>query len=80
MLLYIYGKGKVRKNRVVRVIELRFTLLSQDSDLIITAPTTAAADDIGSSTIHTSLDMGIRNQQGKLNAILNLISNDCGKD
>ncbi len=77
LLLYIPGKGGVGKNRVVHAIEMGCALLSQNSDLVITAPTGAAADNIGGSTIHTSLAIGIRNRHGKSNAISNLWTARC---
>lgn len=71
LLLYIRGEGGVGKSRVVHAIELGCTILSRDSDLVITAPTGAAADNIGGSTIHTTLAIGVRNRHGKSNAISN---------
>ncbi len=72
MLLYICGKSGVRKNKVVYTIELGCTLLSPDSNLIITAPISAATDNIGDSIIHTSLAISIRNKYKKSNKISNL--------
>ncbi len=77
LLLYIRGKGGVGKSRVGHAIELGCTLLSQDSDLVITTPTDAAVDNIGGSTIHTSLAIGVRNRNGKSNAISNLWTARC---
>lgn len=77
LLLYICGEGGVRKSRIVHAIELGCALLLRDSDLVITAPMGAAADNIGGSTIHTSLAIGVRNRHGKSNAISNLWTARC---
>ncbi len=72
LLFYICGKGGVGKSKVVHAIEMGYALLSQNSDLVITAPTSAVTDNIGGSIIHTSFAIGVRNRHGKLNAISNL--------
>ncbi len=72
LLLYICRKDRVGKNKVVHTIELGCTLLSQDSDLVITTPTSATADNIDGSTIYTGLVIDVRNRHKKLNAISNL--------
>ncbi len=72
LLLYIRGQGGVGKSRVVYAIEMEYTLLSQNSDLVITAPTNTVADNIGGSTIHTSLAISVRDRHGKSNIISNL--------
>ncbi len=77
LLLYICGEGGVGKSRVVYVIELGCTFLSRDSNMVITAPTGAAADNIGGSTIHTSFAIGVRNRNRKSNAISNLWTARC---
>ncbi len=77
LLLYIRGEGGVGKSRVVHAIELGCNLLLRDSDLVITAPTDAAADNIGGSTIHTSLAISIRNRHGKSNILSSLWTAQC---
>ncbi len=72
LLVYIRGEGGVGKSRIVHAIEMGCTLLSRNSDLVITVPTGTAADNIGGSTIHTSLTIGVRNIHGKSNVISNL--------
>lgn len=71
-MLYISGKGRIGKSKVVHTIKLGCALSSQNLDLIITAPTDAVADNIGGSTIHTSLAIIVRNRYGKSNTISNL--------
>ncbi len=77
MLLYIRDKSGVKKSRVIHVIEIRYAFLSQNSDLVITALTGAAADNISGSTIHMSLAIGVRNKHEKSNAISNLWTARC---
>ncbi len=72
LLLYIRGKHGVEKSKVVYMIELGYTLLSQDSNRVITAPTGATADNIDGSTIHTSLAISVKNRYRKSNTISNL--------
>ncbi len=72
LLLYIYKEDGVEKNRVVYTIELGYNLLLRDFNLIITAPTGAAADNIGGSTIYTSFAIDIRNKHGKSNILFSL--------
>ncbi len=72
LLLYICGEGGVGKSRVVHAMEIGCALLSRNSDLVITAPIGAVADNISGSTIHTSLALGVRNRHGKSNAISKL--------
>ncbi len=69
LLLYIRSEGGVRKSRVVHAIGIGCALLLQNSNLVITTPTSVVADNIGGSTIYTSLAIGIRNRYGKSNTI-----------
>lgn len=72
MLLNIYSKSRVKKIKVVHAIELGYIILLQNSDLIIIATTGTTADNIGGSTIHTSLTIDVKNRHRTLNAISNL--------
>ena len=58
MLLYIRGAGGVGKSRVIKAIEMGFLLLQRKEELLIAAPTGAAASGIGGSTVHAA--MGIK--------------------
>lgn len=60
LLLYIYGKGKVGKNRVVQAIELEYTLLLQNSDLVIIALMGATTNNIGNSIIYISFVISVK--------------------
>ncbi len=63
LLIYIRGKGGVGKSRVVKAIEMGFILLSRRKKLVISAPTSSAANGIGGNTVHTVL--GVNNQAEK---------------
>ncbi len=77
LLFYIHGESGVGKSRVIHAIELGCNLLLRDSNLVITAPTGAIADNIGGSTIHTSLAIGIRNRHRKSNILSSLRTARC---
>ncbi len=63
LLIYVRGEGAVGKSRVVKAIEMGFTLLGRRKELVISAPTGSAANVIGRSTVHTAL--GVNNRAGK---------------
>lgn len=77
LLLYIQGEGGVGKSRVVKAIELGFWLLSRREDLVLAAPTGAAASNIEGSTIHTCLGIGVRNNQGRTNKVSGMWTQRC---
>lgn len=56
MLLYIRVEGGVGKSRVVKAIEMGFGLLHRREELMITAPTGAAASKIGGN-MHVSMSI-----------------------
>lgn len=60
MLFYICYKDGVRKNSVVHAIEMGYVFLLQNFDLVITTPVSAAADNIGGSTIHIYLAISVK--------------------
>lgn len=72
LLLYIYSKSGIGKNRVIYASEIGCTFLLQDFYLVITTQTGTAVDNIDDSTIYTNLAIGIKNKLGKLNIISNL--------
>lgn len=51
---------------------MKYALLLQNSNLVITALTSSIIDNIGSSTIYISLAIGVRNRHKKLNIISKL--------
>jgi len=59
MLLAVAGEGGVGKTRVVEAVELGFELLCRKDEVILLAPTGAAAYNIGGRTIHTGLGIDI---------------------
>jgi ATP-dependent exoDNAse (exonuclease V) alpha subunit len=52
LLLYVGGTGK---SQVIRAVELGYELLQRKSEVLLTAPTGAAANHIGGRTVHTAL-------------------------
>ena len=58
MLVYVRRTGRVGKSRVIKAVEKEFSLLHRREELLITAPTGAAASGIGGSTVHAA--MGIK--------------------
>lgn len=65
LLLYIRGEGGVGKSRIVKTIHLGFSFLKRQENLLVAAPTGAAAANIGGATIHGALniDYCIQKQQ-----------------
>lgn len=71
LLLYICGKIRVGKSRVLHAIELKFPFSLINFDLVITALTDAIAENIGGSIIHISVAISVKNRHGKLDLISN---------
>ena len=59
MLLYVRRAGEVGKSQVIKAIEIGFFLLQWRNALLITAPTGAAANGIGGSTVHAAMEIKI---------------------
>lgn len=59
MLLCIIGEGGTGKSQVIKAIVAGMDLLHRKKEVILTAPTGAAADNIGGNTYHTSLGISI---------------------
>lgn len=59
MLLCIIGEGGTGKSQVIKAIVTGMDLLHRKKEVILTAPTGAAADNIGGNTYHTSLGISI---------------------
>lgn len=66
-MLYICGKGKIRKNRIVHAIELGCTLLLQEFDFVINALIDTSVDNISSSIFHISFAIGVKKRYGTSN-------------
>lgn len=72
LLLYICSNSRVRKNRVVHIIKLKWFLLMLDSDLVITIWMNATIDNLGHRSIYTSFIIGIKNKHRNSNIVSNL--------
>lgn len=72
LLLYIYSKSRVKKSKIIYMIKLRYIILLQDFDLIITTLISAIVDNIGDSIIYISLAISIKNRHKKWNTISHL--------
>jgi hypothetical protein len=70
MLLYIAGEGGVGKTRVIEAIELGYELLQRKSEVLLMAPTGAAAYNIGGRTIHNALCINIYNQPQRVSSLV----------
>jgi hypothetical protein len=58
-LLYIGGEGGVGKSQVIKAVAIGMDLIYCKNELILMAPTGAAADVIGGNTYHTSLGISL---------------------
>jgi hypothetical protein len=63
-LLYIRGEGGTGKSQIVKAIDAGMDLLARKHEVIVMAPTGAAADNIGGNTYHTSLGISINRSRG----------------
>jgi hypothetical protein len=63
MLLYVGGEGGVGKSQVIKGIVAGMNLISRKDEVILMAPTGAAADNISGNTYHTSLGISINKTQ-----------------
>lgn len=58
MLIYIRDEGKVRKNKIIKEIEIRLTLFGRRKELVISTFTNFKANRIGRSIVHTTPKVG----------------------
>jgi hypothetical protein len=58
-LLYVGGEGGVGKSQIIKAIVTAMDLIHRKNEIILMAPTGAAADFIGGSTYHTSLGISL---------------------
>jgi hypothetical protein len=63
MLLYIRGEGGVGKSQIIKGIVHGMDLILRKDEVILMAPTGAAADNIGGNTYHTALGISISKMQ-----------------
>jgi hypothetical protein len=61
--LYVGGKGGAGKSQIIKAIVAGMDLLCRKEEVILMAPTGAAADNIGGNTYHTALGMSIAKTQ-----------------
>ncbi|KAJ5343447.1 uncharacterized protein N7506_003271 [Penicillium brevicompactum] len=59
LLLCITGEGGTGKTQIPRAIEAALGILGRKQEIILTAPTGAAADNLGGNTYHTSLGINL---------------------
>ncbi|KAJ5215235.1 uncharacterized protein N7498_001642 [Penicillium cinerascens] len=59
LLLYITGEGGTGKTQIPKAIEAALCIISRKHKIILTAPTGAAADNLGGNTYHTSLSINL---------------------
>ena len=59
VLLYVGGEGGVGKSQIIKAIVAGMGLIRRKDEVILMAPTGAAADNIGGNTYHTSLGISI---------------------
>ena len=65
LLLYVRGERGVGKSRVVKAIHMRFMFLERQSELLLAAPTGAAAANISGATVHGALSIDNRMRSKK---------------
>lgn len=65
MFAYLGGEGGTGKSFVVRALKAVLTLLQREHEIIVTAPTGCAADNIDGNTYHTALGLSFDNQPRK---------------
>jgi hypothetical protein len=63
MLLYVGGEGGVGKSQVIKGIVAGMDLVYRRDEVILMAPTGAAADNIGGNTYHTALGISLAQTQ-----------------
>ena len=59
LLLYVGGEGGTGKSQIIKSIVAGMDLINRKEEIILLAPTGAAADNINGNTIHTSLGISI---------------------
>ena len=69
MLLYIDSKSETGKSQIIKAVNLEYELLQQKSEVLLLAPTGAAAYNIAGHTIHTALCLDFHaNPRPKINS------------
>ncbi|KAN0083568.1 hypothetical protein V8E54_002656 [Elaphomyces granulatus] len=65
MYIIIGREGGTGKSQIIKAIVAGLRILKRDQEIILLAPTGAAADNIGGNTIHTALGMTIGSKQNR---------------
>lgn len=60
LLIYIKGKDRVRKSRVIKAMEMGFALLERKNELGISAPTSSATNENSGSTVDIAIGVNTR--------------------
>src|SRR5947199_8243262 len=63
MLLYVGGEGGTGKSQIIKATIAGMDLILRKDEIILMAPTGAAADNIDGNTYHTSLGIGLAKSQ-----------------
>lgn len=63
MLLYIGGEGGVGKSQIINGVVAGMALIGRKHEIILMAPTGAAADNVGGNIYHAALGVSIANTQ-----------------
>ncbi|OKO97720.1 ATP-dependent DNA helicase PIF1 [Penicillium subrubescens] len=58
-LLYVGGEGGTGKSQIIKAVVAGMNLIGRKDEVVLMAPTGAAADNIGGNTYHTSLGISI---------------------
>lgn len=68
-LLYAGGEGGTGKSQIIKAIVAGMDLVGRKDEVVLMAPTGAAADNIGGNTYHTSLGISInRSRETRMNS------------
>ena len=65
LLMTILGEGGTGKSYIIRAFFTAMTLLQRQHEIMLTAPTGSAADNIEGNTYHTALGLSIGNKPNK---------------
>jgi CO dehydrogenase nickel-insertion accessory protein CooC1 len=66
MLIYVCGEGGTGKSQIVKALIAVLTLLNRHHEIMVTAPTGSAADNIDGNTYHTALGLSFGKRISKV--------------
>ena len=61
-MLYVKKQNDVVKNRIIKVLQMKFACFKKQHELIVTALTECTVDVIKNSTVHTALNINIEDE------------------